>query len=120
MPGFPLFTDNHVRQQIVQGLRDRGWDVVRAVDVFPQGTDDEVLFAHAADEGRVFVSSDEPAQEIPKRWLREGRPFRGMLCWPQKHHQRMSDGAFIAALERLASRPDAFAYPIEYVKPQGV
>jgi predicted nuclease of predicted toxin-antitoxin system len=63
--GFPLLTDNHVRQQIVEGLRVRGWDVVHAIDVFPEGTDDEVLFEYAATQGRVFVSSDEPAQEIP-------------------------------------------------------
>ena len=75
--GFPLFTDNHVRQQIVLGLRSRGWDV---------------------------------------RWLREGRSFCGMVCWPQKHHQRMTDGGFIAALEDLARDPLAFAYPIRYIK----
>ena len=117
MAGFALRTDNHVRQQIVDGLRARGWDVVRAIEVCRQGTDDEMLFAHAAEQNRVFVSSDEPAQEIPKRWLREGRPFRGMVCWPQKHHQRMSDGDFIAALEQLAADPNAFAYPISYIKP---
>ena len=71
---FPLLTDNHVRQQLVEALTSRGWDVVRAIDVFPERTSDEALFAHAAATGRVFVSTDEPAQEIPKRWLREGRP----------------------------------------------
>ena len=117
MARFPLFTDNHVRQQIVDGLRARGWDIVRAIDVFPEGTEDDVLFAYAAQEGRVFVSSDEPAQEIPKQWLREGRAFRGMVCWPQRHHRLLSEGDFIAAFEELASRVDAFAYPIEYIKP---
>jgi hypothetical protein len=115
--GVPLFTDNHVRQQIVDGLRARGWDVVRAIDVFPERTDDERLFAWAAENGRIFVSSDEPAQEIPKRWLRERRFFLGMICWPQKHHRRMSDGEFISALERGAADPQAFAYPIYYIKP---
>jgi hypothetical protein len=115
--GLPLFTDNHVRQQIVDGLRARGWDVVRAIDIFAERTDDEMLFAWAAENGRVFVSSDEPAQEIPKRWLRERRPFRGMVCWPQKHHRRMSDGDFISALERIAADPLALVYPIHYVKP---
>lgn len=119
MAGFPLLTDNHVRQQIVDGLRRRGWDVARAVDVLPEGTDDEILFAWAAGQNRVFVSSDEPAQEIPKRWMREGRYFRGMVCWPLRHHVRMTDGEFIAAFEELAARPGAFAYPIEYIKPKG-
>ena len=116
--GFPLFTDNHVRQQIVLGLLSRGWDVLRAIDVFAERTDDEVLFAYAAEHGRVFVTSDEPAQEIPKRWLSAGRPFRGMVCWPQRHHQRMTDGDFIAAFEELARDPLAFAFPIRYIKPK--
>jgi hypothetical protein len=115
--GFPLFTDNHVRQQIVLGLRSRGWDVLRAIDVFAERTDDETLFGYAAEHGRVFVSSDEPAQKIPRRWLETGRPFRGMSCWPQRHHQRMTDGDFIAALEELAREQTAFAYPIRYIKP---
>jgi hypothetical protein len=50
---FPLFTDNHVRQQIVEGLRGRGWDVVRSIDVFPEATDDEILFAYAAEHGAL-------------------------------------------------------------------
>jgi hypothetical protein len=30
----------------------------------------------------------------------------------------MSDGDIVRALEVIAARPDAFAYPIEYVKPE--
>lgn len=33
MAGFPLITDNHVRQPIVNALLARGWDVVRVVDL---------------------------------------------------------------------------------------
>ncbi|MGH9463118.1 MAG: DUF5615 family PIN-like protein, partial [Vicinamibacteria bacterium] len=87
MPGrFPLLTDEHIRQPLIKALISDGWDVLRAVDVFPEGTDDEILFEYAARKGRVFVSCDEPAQKIPRRWLREGRPFRGMICWPLRHH----------------------------------
>lgn len=35
-----------------------------------------------------------------------------------EHRRRMSDGDLVRALERLAARPDAFAYPIEYIKPE--
>ena len=115
---FLLLTDNHVRQQLVEALTSRGWDVVRAIDVFPERTSDEVLFAHAAATGRVFVSTDEPAQEIPKRWLREGRPFQGMICWKQLHRTRMTESGFLRAFEDLADEPDPFAYPIRYIKPQ--
>jgi hypothetical protein len=54
---FPLFTDNHVRQQIVEGLRRRGWDVVRSIDVFHEAADDEILFAYAAEHGRALPSA---------------------------------------------------------------
>ena len=61
---FLLLTDNYVRQQLVEALTSRGWDVVRAIDVFPERTSDEILFAHAAATGRVFVSTDEPGRPL--------------------------------------------------------
>ena len=92
--------------------------MLRAIDVFAESNGDEMLFAYAAEHGRVFVSSDEPAQAIPARWLKAGPPFRGIVCWPQRHHQRMTDGDFVDALEELARDPHAFAYPIRYIKPR--
>ncbi len=53
--GFAAFTDNHVQQAVVDGLLDKGWDVVRAVDEFPEGTADLVLLEHAARLGRVLA-----------------------------------------------------------------
>lgn len=117
MVGFPLFTDNHVRQPIVNGLVARGWDVVRAIDVFPEGTDDDVLFAYAAGGSRVFVTSDKGVHVVARDWLEAHRPFR-MIFWKHKHHQRMSDGDVIRALEELATKPGVFADPIEYIKPK--
>jgi hypothetical protein len=35
----------------------------------------------------------------------------------QRHHRRMTDGEFIAALVELASSPDRFAYRVQYIKP---
>lgn len=62
MAGLPLFTDNHVRGPLITALRQRGWDVVRAVDRFGQENDDAGLFAFAAKEGRVFLTCDEGIQ----------------------------------------------------------
>jgi hypothetical protein len=45
---FPLFFDACVRQQIIDGLVRRKWDVQRAIDIFPEGTDDDILFEYAA------------------------------------------------------------------------
>lgn len=114
---FPLFTDNHVRQQIVEGLLRLGWQVTRCIDVFEGGTVDDVLFEYAAQQRLVFVTSDKRIHAIAVTWLASGRAFR-MVFWKHKHHERMSDGDFIAALEELAAKHDAFAYPIEYIKPR--
>ena len=119
MPGrFPLLTDEHIRQPLIETLISYGWDVLRAVDVFPEGTDDEILFEYAARHGRVFVSCDEPAQKIPRRWLEEGRAFRGMICWPMRHHRRMSEGDFLRAFEDLANEAEPFAWGVRHISPE--
>jgi hypothetical protein len=118
VPGrFPLFTDNHVRQPILDGLARLGWRIVRAVDAFREAADDTILFEYAAKEDLVFVTSDKAIHGIATEWLRAGRAFR-MVFWRFSHHERMSDGDFIDAFEDLAAKPDAFVYLIEYIKPR--
>ena len=116
MACLPLFVDNHVRGPVIKALRARGWDIVRAVDVFPGKNADEELLEYAAREGRVFVTSDGGIHMIAHRWLKEGRCFR-MVYWWAEHRRRMSDGEVASALERLAADPHAFDYPIQYIKP---
>ena len=117
MPRFLLFTDAHVRQQLVDGLRRSGWDVERAIDAFPEKTTDDVLFEHAARTGRVFVTNDEKMQATGDEWLRQGRPFKGLIIWKLIHHRKMSEGAFIRAFEKLADEEDSFNYPIVHITP---
>ena len=58
MPGrFPLFTDENVDGPLIKALTARGWDVLRAVDVFGERTDDAVLFAYAAENARRSKTS---------------------------------------------------------------
>ena len=52
---FPLYTDEDVHGHLIKALRQQGWDVVRAVNVFPQGTDDEAHFEYATKENRVLT-----------------------------------------------------------------
>ena len=114
---FPLFSDNHVRQQIVDALRREGWDVVRAIDVFPEGTDDEILFPYAAEHDRAFVTCDKRIHALAMDGLKAGKLFR-MVFWRFERHREMSDGSFVRAFAEIAAKPDAFAYPIEYIKPK--
>ena len=44
---FPLYTDADVKGAVIEALRQGGWDVVRAIEAFPEGTDDEVHFDYA-------------------------------------------------------------------------
>ena len=113
---FPLFTDACVNEHLVQALKHTGWDVVRAIDLYPEKTTDPVLFQRAADDDRVFVTNDRPAEAIAIRWLTEGRPFRGMVAWPQEDYEARRIGDFVHDFEALAQEDDPFAYPIRYLK----
>jgi hypothetical protein len=114
---FPLFADNHIRQPLVDGLLRQGWDVVRSVDIFKEGEDDAVLFAWTAEQGRVFLTNDKGIHRIAKQWLQAGRTGFRMIFWKQLHHQRMSEGDFLARLESMAQEAELCRYPIRYIKP---
>ena len=114
---FPLLSDACVNDHLVRGLKDRGWDVVRAVDLYPEATKDEVLFARAAAEGRVFVTNDRPSEAVAVRWLLEGRPFRGVIAWPVAGYETRSIGDLIEEFEELARLDDPFGtYPVRHLK----
>jgi hypothetical protein len=113
---FPLLTDACVNDHLISALRDRGWDVVRAIDVSGEKTKDEVLFERAAKEGRVFVTNDRPAEAIAIRWLRERRLFAGMVAWPVEGYEHRRIGDFVQDFEDLAQEDAPFAYPIRHLK----
>lgn len=113
---FAVLTDACVNEHLVQALRDRGWDVARAIDLYPEKTKDEVLFARAAADDRVFVTNDRPAESIAIRWLQEGRRFRGMVAWPVETYEHRSIGDLALDFEALAKEEDPFAHPIRPLK----
>ncbi len=114
---FPLFTDNHVREPIVAGLRHLGWTVTRAIDAFPEATPDEILFEYAARHGKAIVTNDQGIHRIAVVWIAESRPCR-MIFWEQGQGRRgaPADSVVIAGIDALANNPHAFGYPIEYIK----
>lgn len=111
---FPLYTDADVHGPLIATLGADGWDVVRAVDLYPQGTSDAVHFERAANQNRVLVSNDQNMEVIASRWLAEGRPFRGLILWPQEHYKRMGYGEFVAKIEALS---EPFPHPVIHLKP---
>jgi hypothetical protein len=60
--------------------RRNGWDVLRAVDTFPEGTQDDLHFARAAQRERVMVSCDRDVRRLAVQWLRQGRHSRGLTA----------------------------------------
>ncbi len=102
--GFAAFTDNHVQQAVVDGLLAARWDVVRAIDVFPERTADAVLLEHAAKEGRVFVTNDEDLLAIAAAWLEGGRLFPGLVYWHEDDYAAMTTGDVLRAFEALARK----------------
>lgn len=117
---FPLLVDEHVPLALVQALRRRGWSVLRVVDLIDlgQGTPDEQVFDYAREKGFVVLSSDERALWRPKKYREQGRPFPGMLCWPQRHRNRMTLGEAVDALEAITAEPDPFAYGYRFIQPR--
>jgi hypothetical protein len=113
---FPLYTDADIHGPVVDALIDAGWDVLRAVDALPERTPDDLHFERAAREGRVYVVNDRRVEPIAHAWLREGRKFRGLICWPRAHYARMSAGDFLEAFEQLACEEDPFRYPVVHIK----
>ena len=51
--------DEHVPSVFVTTLRSHGYSVVKANTIFGEGTDDEKLLSHCADEGHVFITNDK-------------------------------------------------------------
>ena len=111
---FPLYTDADVHGPLIVALRARGWDVVRAIDLYPQGTSDAVHFERAAKENRVLVSNDQDMEVTANRWLAEGRPFRGLILCPQEHYKRKGYGELVANIEALS---EPFPHPVIHLKP---
>lgn len=116
---FRLYADANIHGPVIDGLLRRGWDLMRAVDAYPEGTDDDIHFERAATEGRVVVSNDVDMKNLAEKWFDEKRSFLGLIWWPKVHHRRMSVGDFLEAFEELAAKDDAFQpYPIVHIKPR--
>lgn len=112
-----LFTDACVNGHLVEALVLRGWDVMRAIDVYPEKTSDPVVFERAAREGRVFVTNDEGILKAAAEWLDQGRHFR-MIYWPQEDYRSWTIGELVEAFEDLAAQDDPFRYPLFRLRPR--
>ena len=67
---YPRFTRTKALTVPLFAASKTRWDVVRAIEVHPIGTSDEVHFKSAAEMGRLLVSNDQDMLKIAARWLR--------------------------------------------------
>ncbi|MFM8285120.1 MAG: DUF5615 family PIN-like protein [Planctomycetaceae bacterium] len=74
-----LYTDQHVKLAIVEGVRRKGIDVLTALeDGFDRRSDEDVL-TRAHDLGRVIFTQDVDFIVLADEWLAAGRPFAGVV-----------------------------------------
>jgi len=116
---FPLYTDADIRGPLIKELKKAGWDIVRAIDEYPERTRDLPHFQRAADLGRVLVTSDEDLEAIAVEWHKGGRPFPGLIVWRQELNELMGYGQLLKAFEELAQQDNPFSlYPIIRIWPK--
>jgi hypothetical protein len=113
---FRLYTDADVQNPVIKALKRAGWDVLRAIEAFPEKTKDPVHFERAVELGRVLVTNDEGLRQRARAWYEEGRALRGLIWWPQVDYEVRTPGDFLRAFEELAQQEDPFSpYPILYL-----
>ena len=110
---FRLYIDADVDGPLVHALRSAGWDLVRAIDLYPEGTSDPVHFARARAEERVLVSNDRDMRVLAEVALARQEGFPGLVWWSHRLYSRKTHGQLVAAFELIAAEDDPFArYPI--------
>lgn len=114
---FPLYTDADIRGPLIRQLRNAGWDIVRAIDEYPERTKDSVHFHRAVELGRVLVTSDEDQEALAAAWCEAGRRFPGLIILRQALNEQIGYGELVRAFEDLARQEAPFTpYPIFWPK----
>lgn len=112
---FKILTDEHWSKAHRWAAGEAGWQVVRAIDVLAQGTQDSAVLAYCAERGYVWVTSDEAARGHVVEWLNSGRTLPGVIIVPQRY--RITPGRFVEFLELLAGEQTPFPAAIRYFRP---
>jgi hypothetical protein len=98
----PIYADENVSGILVRALKRLGWDVSRAIDTHPSGTDDQTHFQEAVKQDRVLLSNDQDMVVIAAEWQAQGRSFPGVIYFSPKRFASIGD--VIRALQALAAK----------------
>lgn len=95
------FDADSMQRALISGVRARGIDAVRAMDVQMEDAPDEQQLEFAASEGRVLFSYNaSDFQRIHTNYLSNGKSHAGIILAPQ---QRYTVGEQIRLLLKLAN-----------------
>src|SRR4051795_5328971 len=94
-----LYMDVHVRQEITDGLRSRGVDVLTAQEDGADQLADPALLDRSTALGRVLFSQDQDFLHEAARRQKQGEPFAGLIYG---HQLKLTVGQAITNLELIA------------------
>ncbi len=94
-----LYMDVHVPQSITDQLRQRGVDVLTAIEDGARELADAELLERARMLGRVVFTQDLRFRVLAEDWQRQGRPFAGLVFG---HQLKGTIGQFVKDLELIA------------------
>lgn len=84
MPPPPVYVDECVDRPVVQALRERGFDVLTAIEASRREDPDEAQLAYATELGRVLLSYNRvDFRRVHAAHLHAGREHGGILLLPQ-------------------------------------
>ena len=99
---------------ITEQLRRRGIDILTAIEDDAHQLPDAELLERAQEMGRIVFTQDVGFKVLAEQWLREGRPFAGLLFG---HQMGASIGQLVRDLELIAraSTEDEWLNTIEHL-----
>jgi hypothetical protein len=97
------YADEHVVFALVEALRRRRMDVVRAQDRGREEADDADLLDEALADERVMLTNDTDFLRLAAERAAIQQRFAPIFFWPQ---QRRSIGQLVRSIIREASRHD--------------
>jgi hypothetical protein len=109
-----FYMDHNLPAPITNGLRQRGIDVLSALEDGASAWPDAQILERATQLGRVVVTNDRDFLRLARDHWRSGQEFGGVVYGPQR---KLEIGQCILDLELIAHtiEPEEMANRIEYL-----